>query len=130
MHGTRSRVSPLARTFCLWLLGLIFLTPFRIIRWLFSQRRTVVEDELEYNDEDDCIPDDPDPLATCPEFMQIIDINEDTVIGIEDIVWCPDETALLRVLTEKDVSKSFKKKVYQFKKDRYIKIGTDKVYLT
>lgn len=126
-----TRVSPLARQMCIGILKFFFVTPFHILHALVTPQDTWqdVDDTQEDVFETEKELFDPNPLATCPEFMQIINIDKDTVVGIEKIVWCPDETAILRVLTQEEVSKPFKKRVYYWRTDRFIRLGPNKIYL-
>lgn len=81
----------------------------------------VAETLLEFNTADD----------DCPEFLQIINLPDGSVLGIQKIIRCPDETAVVRILTEKDYSKPFNRKVYgDIWKGKYIKLDNQKYFIT
>lgn len=66
-----------------------------------------------------------------PEFQQIIPIDQHTLVGIEYLDLLPDETAIVRVVTETSFSKQYKKKVYTDRsKEKYIHINNEKHYIT
>lgn len=65
----------------------------------------------------------------CPEFVEIFDLDKDTVVGVEYIMRCPDETAFIRLLGDTSFSKQYKRKVYTDKnKQKYIKVDNQKLY--
>lgn len=68
----------------------------------------------------------------CPEFREIFEAGDGIIIGVEYITRTPDETAVIRVLSDKSFSKQFKKKVYTEKnasKSKYIKVDGKKLYI-
>lgn len=76
--------------------------------------------EFELNDDD------------CPEFLEIFVLPDGAVLGIQEIIRCPDETAIVRVLTDKDYSKPFKRKVFTekgYSHMKYIKLDNVKYHI-
>lgn len=65
----------------------------------------------------------------CPEFIQYFPITDEIGIGLEDIKWCPDETAIIRVCLEDEITKPYKKKIYSDNMGRYFKVNNCKYYL-
>lgn len=67
-----------------------------------------------------------------PEMCQIFSVDKQTVIGVQFVTMCPDETAHIRIIGETSFSPLYKRKVrYEnnYDKDRYIQVNGEKYYL-
>ena len=67
----------------------------------------------------------------CPEFSEIHELENGMVLGIEYVTPTPDETAVVRVLSNDTFSKQYKRKVYKKRGMgiRYIKIDGRQIEL-
>lgn len=124
----------------LQLLILPLLLLFRLIRWLYRRNEKLKyekqlaslsafndeleEEELAYDILN--IQDSPE----LPEMCQIFQLGNDTVLGIQYVSFCPDETAHVRVIGDTAFSQIYKKKVmYDKDDDRYIVVSGQRYYL-
>ena len=125
----------------IWVLKVIFVYPFCIIRWGV---RLIIK---MFNHNDKRLPKDVPkvvpkreekvevislPKDDIPEFEEIINVDRNTIIGIEQIKRVPDETAFIRIVGEENFSKQFKRRVFQevgYQKQKYIKVDNKKYYI-
>lgn len=66
----------------------------------------------------------------CPEFQEILELGGGLILGIEQLIRCPDETAVVRVLGDDVVSKQYKKKVLNHRGNKYIVVDGRRFYLS
>lgn len=67
-----------------------------------------------------------------PEMCQIFREDSDTVIGVQYVDMCPDETAHIRVIGQNTFSQLYSRRVYYTKgidKKRYFKLNNINYYL-
>ena len=132
---------------CLGLLYIMFVIPFKIIRWIFRKIRDAYIDRKyrvdfsDYPDEDEWIDDDDNEeelsdeltkysnLPDIPEMAQVIPLDDNTSIGIEFVSMCPDETAHIRIIGETSFSQLYKRRVYRERNKRYFKLNNAKYYI-
>ena len=106
---------------------------FRYIRQLYSTHAGLIEYEVENSEviESEYKPQGGEVLGgeVCPEFQEIINITNEVVLGIEKIIRTPDETALIRILTDDAFTKQYKRKVYSKRGKKFIKVDGEKYFL-
>ena len=131
------------RTVCLFILKVAFVFPIllivKLIRLIKERRYNV--DFTGYPDEDDWIDDEDNErelneelnqytdLPEIPEMCQIFPVNETTVIGVQFISMCPDETAHIRIIGNTTFSQIYKRRVYNEGRRKYFKLNNEKYYL-
>ena len=98
----------------------------KALKDLISNRKYKVEEEVVTDKAEEIIEE-----LSIPEFMQVFDIDADTVLGIECIYRCPDETAFVRVVHEDTFSNQYKRKVRYDKETnaKYIVVSNKKYYI-
>lgn len=72
-----------------------------------------------------------DASKGCPEFSEVHNLPGGFLLGIEYITRVPDETAVVRILSEDSFSKQYKRKVYTTRGigTKYIKIDNKRIDL-
>lgn len=75
-----------------------------------------------------------EPILDSIEFCQIFALEqqgeEELTLGVESVVLCPDETAIIRVMSNDIQSKRYKRKVSRDKaNNRYFMFNGQRVYL-
>lgn len=131
------------RTVSLFILKVAFIFPFqllvRLIHHIKDRRYNVDFDD--YPDEDEWIDDEDneqeiqdelnkyEDLPDIPEMCQVFPVNENTIIGVQFVSMCPDETAHIRIIGDTTFSQLYKRRVYREGGKRYFKLNNQKYYL-
>ena len=137
-------------------LHLLFIWPFKLVRWCIRKIRDKIQDHkfsCSYDDDDDwydCSDDDEwvddedneqqiqDELSKyanlppIPEMCQTFPLEGGGCIGVEYVSMCPDETAHIRIIGDTTFSQQYKRKVYRektYEEERYFKLNNVKYYL-
>lgn len=99
--------------------------------YILSSFRFLTGKEKEVEDVDDEDEDDEEEIENDKfSFVQRFALDKNTSLLIDHVEYCPDETAFIRIVSEDDYSKLYKRKVYRDKRDgRYIKHNENKWYL-
>lgn len=125
---------------------LMFVLPFKLIRWCFRKirDRKYYVDFSDYPDEDEWIDDEDNEqqiqdeisnyanLTPMPEMSQLFPLEGGGCIGVEYVSMCPDETAHIRIIGDTTFSQQYKRRVYREKtygQERYFKLNNIKYYL-
>ncbi len=131
------------RAVCLFILKVVFVFPFRLLVKLIhhiKDRRYNINFKG-YPDEDEWIDDEDneqeiqdelnkyEDLPEIPEMCQVFPINENTVVGVQFVSMCPDETAHIRIIGDTTFSQLYKRRVYREGGKRYFKLNNQKYYL-
>jgi len=136
-------ITNVIRAVCLFILKVAFVFPFRLLIRLIhhiKDRRYNVDFDG-YPDEDEWIDDEDNEqeiqdelnkyenLPEMPEMCQVFPIDENTVIGVQFVSMCPDETAHIRIIGDTTFSQLYKRRVYREGGKRYFKLNNQKYYL-
>lgn len=143
------RADRISRMICIGFLKLVWVYPFKILWWLLKKiyyairyrSRCEDDDDYYYEYEDEWIEDEDDEqqiaeeidkysnLPEMPEMVQVFPIDDTTVIGVQFVSMCPDETAHIRVIGELSFSQLYRRRVYKEGYRRYFKLNNQKFYL-
>lgn len=137
------RTTNAMRAVCLFILKVAFVFPFRLLVKLihYIKDRKYNINFKGYPDEDEWIDDEDneqeiqdelnkyEDLPEMPEMCQVFPIDENTVIGVQFVSMCPDETAHIRIIGDTTFSQLYKRRVYREGGKRYFKLNNQKYYL-
>lgn len=136
-----------------FVLNLLFVWPFKLIRWcvrkIADRKYNIDYDDYYYDDDydedDDEWVDDEDNeqqiqdelskytnLPDIPEMSQTYPLPGGGCIGVEYVSMCPDETAHIRIIGDTTFSQQYKRRVYRentYGRERYFKLNNTKYYL-
>jgi hypothetical protein len=120
-----------------------FILLLKFIKWRRKVKQEKEEDEMLYQLQlmhDDCREEEEIEMEIksinqrpdLPDMAQIFSISGDTLIGVQFVSMCPDETAHIRIIGEDTFSQLYRRKVYYEKgypHDRYINVSGQRYYL-
>lgn len=131
------------RTVSLFILKVAFIFPIQLIvkfiRYLKNKNYDIDFDD--YPEEDEWIDDEDNEqeiqdelgkyanLPEMPEMCQLFTVDKNTVIGVQFVSMCPDETAHIRIIGDTTFSQIYKRRVYKEGEEKYFKLNNEKYYL-
>lgn len=142
MRRRRNRQSATVAV-CLIFLKLLIFIPSKLIKW-FAHRRQEQKYLVDFSDYPDEYEDESNEdeindeirqysdLPEIPEMQQIFDLGDNTILGVQYVSMCPDETAHIRIIGDTSFSQLYKRKVYReknYKRERYFNLNNIKYYL-
>ena len=133
-------------TTCRWMLIYLFWVPikylFLLLKFLLTPRprSAPIVYEQDYVEQDEVDNEQElmrefnkyTDLPEIPEMAQIYNVDRATLIGVQYVSMCPDETAHIRIIGDTSFSQIYKRKVYvdkTFPQRRYFKLNNEKYYL-